>query len=171
VRDFNVVVLLLECLLLSSLAGLAYAQETPVTVTTDKTTYSPGDTVYVTVTAMYSNYGCAVASRVYVLCLSVVMTPVPSPACDYSCPATSAILLLAPPAYNTNGYVAGFQGKVALQLPTDTLGGRYDIQLLACPKWIINGNQITCGGQFMLYQLPKVEIRVEGGPAHELKQG
>jgi hypothetical protein len=171
VRRSNAAVLLLECLLLASIAGLAYAEETPVTLTTDKTTYSPGDTIYVTVNTTYSNYGCAVALQTYVLCLSVVMIPVQSPACSYSCPTASAILLLRPPAYITNAYVQGYQGKAVLELPIDTPAGRYDIELLICPKWTINGNKIGCGGQLVPYQLPKVEIRVEGRTAPNLKSG
>ena len=160
VRGLNVV-LLLECLLLSSIAGLAYAEETPITITTDKTTYRLGDTVYVTVSAtMYSNYGCTFAFQPYVLCLSVVMIPVEPPVCGYSCPTASAILLLRPPAYNPSGYVEGYQGKVALQLLTDTPAGLYNVELLTCPNWIINGPKVSCGGQFVLYQLAKVEIKV-----------
>ena len=154
-------VVLLECFLLSTIVGLACAEETPITLTTDKTTYKPGDTVYVTITATYSNYGCAVANQPYVLCLSIVMIPVPFPACGYSCPTASATLLLMPPAYNPSGYVEGFQGKVALQLTTDTPAGRYDVGILTCPNWIINGNKITCGGQFMFHQPPTVLITVE----------
>jgi hypothetical protein len=166
VRRLNVAVLLLGSLLVSSLAGLAYAEETPITLTTDKIVYSPGDTVYVTANTTYSNYGCAFAFQIYVLCLSVVMMPLESPACGYSCPTTSAILLLRPPAYNPNGYVEGYVGKVALQLPTDTPAGRYDIEVLTCPKWIINGPNVGCGGEFVLYQLTKVEIRVEAIATH-----
>jgi len=98
------------------------------------------------------------------------MVPVDSPACGYLCPAVSAILLLRPPAYNPNGYVQGYQGKVALQLPGDTPAGRYYIELLTCPKWIINGPQIGCGGEFALLQLPGLEIRVEVRTASRLKQ-
>jgi hypothetical protein len=171
VRRSSAVVLLIGCLLLPTIAGLVYAEETPLTLTTDETTYSPGDTVYVTVSTMYSNYGCAVAFQLYPLCLSVVMIPVQSPVCGYSCPTASAILLLAPPAYNPNGYVEGYQGKVALQLPSDTPAGLYDVQALTCPKWVINGNEITCGGQFILHQLPTVQIRVQGGTTPNKKRG
>jgi len=170
VRSPDVAVLLLGCLLLSSIAGVAFAEEMSVTLTTDKATYSPGDAVYVTISTLYSNYGCTFAYQLYVICLSVVMVPVDSPACGYLCPAASAILLLRPPAYNPNGYVEGYQGKVALQLPGDTPAGHYYIELLTCPKWISNGPQIGCGGEFALLQLPGLEIRVEVRTAPRLKQ-
>jgi len=37
--------------LLLTIIGVAHAQESPIIITTDKTTYNPGDTVYVTVTS------------------------------------------------------------------------------------------------------------------------
>ena len=161
-RRFNVAVLLLGCFLLSSIVGLAYGEETPpVTLTTDKTIYSPGDTVYVTVSTM-NPVRCVVGSQLYVVCLSVVMIPVQPPACDYSCPTASATLLLRAPAYNSNGYVQGYQGKVAVQLSSDTQAGRYDIETLTCAQWSINGNMINCGGQSEPYQQAKAEVRVEG---------
>ena len=164
----RLVILLVEFFLLSMIVGLACAEETAITLTTDKATYSPGDTVYVTVTAKYPNYGCAAGNQLYVLCLSIVMIPMPPPACSYSCPTASATLLLLPPAYSN---VAGFQGKVALHLPTDTPAGRYEVGMLACSKWMINGNSISCGGQPIFYQLPTLEITLEGKTAPNHKSG
>ena len=171
VHRFNVAVLLLGCFLLSSIVGLAYGEETPpVTLATDKSIYSPGDTVYVTVSTM-NPVRCVVGSQLYVVCLSVVMIPVQSSTCGYSCPTASANLLLRPPAYNTNGYVQGYQGKVVLQLSSDTPAGRYYIETLACAQWLINGNMISCGGQVELYQQARAEIRVEGPTSNGARGG
>jgi hypothetical protein len=165
------VTILLGCFLLLAMGGLAYAQETQMTLTTDKGTYRPRDTVYVTVTAPYSNNGCAVAFQVYVLCLSIVIIPLPAPACSYSCPTASATLLLLPPARYSAGYVEGYQGKVALQLPADTPAGNYEVGMLTCPNWVMNGNSITCGSQFIFSQLPTIEITVAGRTAPDRNQG
>ena len=45
----NAVVVLLVCVLLSTTIGVAHARHAVITITTDKNTYHPGDTVHVTV--------------------------------------------------------------------------------------------------------------------------
>lgn len=156
------VILLLACFLLSTITGLAYAQESPITLTTNETAYSPGDTVYVTVTSN-NPIPCIVANQLYMLCLRIVILPVPTPTCSYSCPTASATLHLMYPAYNTNGYAGLPQGKVAVRLPDNTSTGDYDVGILLCTKWVINGNQISCGGQPIFYQSATITIIVRAG--------
>jgi len=146
------------------IAGLAYAQEPPITLTTDKALYHPGDPVYVTVTAN-NPIACTIAYQLYMLCLRIVMTPVPLPVCGYSCPTTGATLLLRFPAYNPNGFTGGYQGKAVLHVPDNTPAGHYDLRILTCVKWVINGNQIGCGDQYVLYEPATVGITIAGQTA------
>ena len=74
------IVLLLACFLLLTIIGLTQAQESPVTLATDKTVYNPGDTVTVTVTSNAPT--CC--TDLYVEIISV-----PSPVCSYSCPTVA----------------------------------------------------------------------------------
>jgi hypothetical protein len=103
------VLLLSACfILLLTIMGLAYAQESPISITTDKTTYSPGGTVYVTVTVTGNGESGAAG-------ITVEIVPVPSPG----------------PLFPTvEGTVPVNGGTIALTLPNNAAPGHYDVGVL-----------------------------------------
>jgi hypothetical protein len=144
------VVLLLACFLLSTIMGLAQAQESPVTLTTDKTTYNPGEAVIVTVTF----YGSS-----FITSASVEIVPVPFPACGYTCPTASGTVNLNPVVLTAPPWNA-LQGAVVLQLLGNTPAGHYDVGIVYCPDPSLNNGQPTCNGQYTLFQGAEVGILV-----------
>ncbi len=104
---FKGIFLLLACVLLLTIMGLAHAQGSSITVTTDKTTYSPGDTVRVTVTVTGPITGPG---------LTVEIVPVPM---------SSGLFPVAAGTLSVSG------GTLALTLPNSTTPGHYDVGVVA----------------------------------------
>ncbi len=111
----NAIVLLLACFLLSTMIGVVHAGCTPnpdtgVCITTDKTTYSPGENVIATVT---------IAPRLGYPGLSVEILPVPeSPGCGVYCFIAIGFVSLS-----------GVGVTVPLKLPENTTAGHYDVEV------------------------------------------
>jgi hypothetical protein len=109
----NAIVLLLACFLLSTIIGVVHAAgctpspQTPICITTDKTTYNPGDTVHVTVTVRVPLTGAT--------SISVEIVPV------------SGGSVFAPTVMGT---VSVSGGTVALTLPDSITPGHYDVGIL-----------------------------------------
>jgi hypothetical protein len=153
-------ILVLACFLLSPMIfGVVYAQQSSLTLTTDKSTYNPGETVTVTVTCGERDVASGACSN----SLLIEIVPVPFPACGYSCPTASGTVDINLVFATTAPYYAvGAQGTVALKLPNNTTAGHYDVGILYCTPWVINNGQPTCVGQNTLYQGAIVGITVTG---------
>ena len=130
----HVIVLLLACVLQSTVIGLVYAGS--IALTTNRTTYNPGDTVIVTV----SGDDVCVAQKNP--CVIEIM-PVPFPACGYSCPTAWTWLSTA--------------GARPLTLPANTPAGNYLVGIVYCSSY--NSSNTLCY-QFTMYEDAEVAIVV-----------
>lgn len=98
--------LLSACFLLLTIMGLAYAQVSPITITTDKTTYHPGESVYVTVKVTRQINGTSITVEIVPASGGSVFHP------------------------TVSGTVSLSGGTVALTLPNGTTPGNYDAGIL-----------------------------------------
>lgn len=149
----NVIVLLLACILLSTGVGAVHATgctpdpDTGICISTDKITYSPGDTVLVTINALTRVVGNGITLTIGIV--PVGGTPL------YSDIASASVSL--------NSYYLGGPvdtGYGYLELPTNTAAGHYDVGILSCPAPGLNNGQPTCNAQYTLYPGISVGITV-----------
>lgn len=152
----NGILLLLACFLPLTVIKVAYAQE--FTLATDKTTYSPGETVIVTITV----YGYS-----YVGNVNLYIEIMPLPACAYTCPtATGSVSFY----YDGGWGGGGWSGTVSLKLPDNTTAGHYEVGVLYCPNPFLNNGQPGCGGQCTLYRDSTVRIIVTSYPKQRCQE-
>ena len=119
----NGIVLLLACILFSTaIGGVAHAAgctptpETQMCITTDKTTYNPGEAVIATVEEILPPNTSEVTA-------SVEIFPVPPP-CNYvylSCAIAWATITLHP------GPAGVWSGAVTIRLPDNVTVGHYEV--------------------------------------------
>jgi len=117
------IVVLLAWVLLSTViggiahgAGCAPTPETQICITTDKTTYSPGEAVIATVEEN-------VPPNTSTVSVSLQIFPVPPP-CNYvylSCATASATVTLHP------GPAGVWRGTAAIRLPDNIIAGSYEV--------------------------------------------
>jgi hypothetical protein len=112
----NGIVLLLGCFLLLTMMGLAHAQESSLTISTDKTTYTAGGIVYVTVeiASWKISYGQSVT-------VEIVHAPITLD--ELSSPTVEGTVSLT---WTGNENVP-YGGTVALVLPANAPPGVYDV--------------------------------------------
>jgi hypothetical protein len=117
------IVLLLVCFLLSTIIGVVHAAgctpdpDTGICISTDKTTYSPGDTVLLTINALARVVGSGITLLVGIV--PVGGTPF------YSDIASASVSLNS---YYLGGPVDTGYGN--LELPTNTTAGHYDVEIV-----------------------------------------
>jgi len=125
------IVLLLGCFMLSTIIGVVHASsqcdsDTGFCLSTDTTTYNPGDTVYVQVTLVSSpapacySYSCSDFSwSVQVEMVAVPWSPME---------VANGGIGLKTVSLNVNDY---WIGSASFRLPTNTTAGHYDVGIIA----------------------------------------
>lgn len=122
------ILLLLACVLLSTLTtGIVHASGcTPdpdigICVTTDKTTYNPGEAVTVTVDV-------AVPPNIPSVTASIAIFPLPPSPCGLSCATAWGNVTLVGSGTEV------WSGTVAIRLPDHVTAGNYEVQVFG-PQW------------------------------------
>ena len=142
------IVLLLAWFLLSIMIGAVHAAgctpdlDTGICMTTDKTSYNPGEAVTVTVEVNVPPDTPSVIA-------SIAVFPVPSP-CGLSCAIAWGSATLYPAAAGV------WSGTVAIRLPDSAKAGNYEVEVFG-PTWApYAGTEITIASQTPIPETPSV---------------